>query len=502
MRKPESESSSSTLASQTHPYGLRTQLGQLLPKHALFQVHVLIDSLSNVPLMGGEFGVRWKFKNVQSGSGLLSKMRGTRPWTGGRRKGKGKARPPGLEIEVTPADEEDGAAGDGDAEGDSSAQEDNLDDSADRPSEDSTLFGGRLSTSPPGTPPPPVTPTPALKPTSSTSPESRSVAHGTTRWETLQSYNVKWQHSVNVAVQMDVHRETGDLLPNEMKLVIMQRVIHGDPNSPRRPRVGEVYINLAEYADAGPVTRRYLLRQSKTNATLKLTIELEHIGGEKFYKPPPLRKGEILASVSGLLSNNELLRTSVARQLDDFTRDDSPDSDSDWMEFDDPGTARPRAYPKQQSLGHSYVTPDGRLDTARLVSSYGLRSTENLIEALFNPVPSSHETPTPFTYYTSESELDGSSMSDSLSGGAEQLSMNSTGLDSVSGHSGSSHYADTTAVSYDVNGSTRDIDGGPASASGQGTWWRKMRPHPSTPITRHFKAPPPPLPLQEAVSTR
>ena len=43
-----------------------------------------------------------------------------------------------------------------------------------------------------------------------------------TPWAELQNYNVKWEHSVNVVVQMDVHRETGDLLPNELKLAVMQ----------------------------------------------------------------------------------------------------------------------------------------------------------------------------------------------------------------------------------------------------------------------------------------
>ena len=49
-----------------------------------------------------------------------------------------------------------------------------------------------------------------------------SEARGMTPWARLQNYNVKFDHSVNVVVQMDVHRETGDLLPNELKLVVMQ----------------------------------------------------------------------------------------------------------------------------------------------------------------------------------------------------------------------------------------------------------------------------------------
>ena len=92
-----------------------------------------------------------------------------------------------------------------------------------------------------------------------------------TEWAELKNYTVKWGHKVDVLVQMDVHRESGDLLPCELKLVVMQRVVHGDPNAPHHPRLGAVYLNLAEYAAVGPVTRRYLLKESKTNAKLKVS---------------------------------------------------------------------------------------------------------------------------------------------------------------------------------------------------------------------------------------
>ena len=50
----------------------------------------------------------------------------------------------------------------------------------------------------------------------------QTESRGCTDWSKLHNYNVKWDHRVSVVVQMDVHRETGDLLPNELKLVVMQ----------------------------------------------------------------------------------------------------------------------------------------------------------------------------------------------------------------------------------------------------------------------------------------
>ena len=52
--------------------------------------------------------------------------------------------------------------------------------------------------------------------------------------------------------------------------VACQRIVHGDTDAPQQPRLRAVYLDLAECADAGKVSRRYLLHQSKTNATLKV----------------------------------------------------------------------------------------------------------------------------------------------------------------------------------------------------------------------------------------
>ena len=67
-----------------------------------------------------------------------------------------------------------------------------------------------------------------------------SEARGMTPWARLQNYNVKFDYSVNVVVQMDVHRETGDLLPNELKLVVMQ--VSARPPAPSLVAVGAGYV--------------------------------------------------------------------------------------------------------------------------------------------------------------------------------------------------------------------------------------------------------------------
>lgn len=48
-------------------------------------------------------------------------------------------------------------------------------------------------------------------------------------------------------------------------------------------------------------TRRYLLTNSRNNATLKMTIEMTHVGGTKEYAVPAIRRGLIVAGVSSLI---------------------------------------------------------------------------------------------------------------------------------------------------------------------------------------------------------
>jgi N-terminal C2 in EEIG1 and EHBP1 proteins len=72
-------------------------------------------------------------------------------------------------------------------------------------------------------------------------------------------------------LKFDIDRETTQILPNPLKLVVMQLINHEDPHaSPQNPRLGAVYLNLAKYINQGNVERRYLLKESKTNATLKV----------------------------------------------------------------------------------------------------------------------------------------------------------------------------------------------------------------------------------------
>ena len=193
----------------THHSSLRSQLYNILPKHALFRVKLHIHQLSNVPLLGGQFGVKWRFRNVQSNAGLLAKMKAGKS-TPVVSEGKGKDKDLSPYGDPTPgyptydATEHHGhgiyvngfrstESTDYLTAGMHASQE---------ASSSTVTSPDAISAAPMG--------------------HSYSDGRGTTRWSPLQEHTAQWEHTVTVVTRMDVDRETSGLLSNELKLTIMQ----------------------------------------------------------------------------------------------------------------------------------------------------------------------------------------------------------------------------------------------------------------------------------------
>lgn len=197
-----------------------------------------------MPLVKGEFGVRWKFRKVKS-----------QRENGKERLKKGKGRAEDGNADTDDDEEHDhadpdhiGAENSGD-EGASNHSHGHLD----VPSV--VVSDGHQSSSTSTSSTRPVSPNPyaqyltsdwvpqsflqhshshqnaqsprpegmASRSLSSTTPrDSYAPARGMTPYLKLQEHNVVFEHTLDVVVQMAVHRDTLDLLPNELKLVVMQ----------------------------------------------------------------------------------------------------------------------------------------------------------------------------------------------------------------------------------------------------------------------------------------
>jgi len=72
-----------------------------------------------------------------------------------------------------------------------------------------------------------------------------------------------------------------------------------------RIRIGNVAVNLSEYASVAKETRRYLLQESKMNSTIKVTISVMHVDGSREYYTPPLKKAQMFHGITNLLAESK-----------------------------------------------------------------------------------------------------------------------------------------------------------------------------------------------------
>jgi hypothetical protein len=272
-----------TLKSPTH------LIGHLLQRHAIFRARIQIHQISSVPLVSGEFGVRWKFKGVQSSSaqkkGLLGRVKAK------SNKGKGRELDPDLlpstlnydVFPITPILAHPASAllpsSRPPTDHSTSLSSVEIDHTSSHVSSQLSLTASSQPTlhwadsSSSGIPATPNVSHVTMVPGSTESPDhiSSTLRRGATPFLKLKDHSVIWSHTLDTLLKFDIDRDTSQIQPNPLKLVVMQRVIPDDPDAPQNPRLGAVYLNLAEYIGKGSVERKYLLKESKTNSVLKVS---------------------------------------------------------------------------------------------------------------------------------------------------------------------------------------------------------------------------------------
>ncbi|KAF8523762.1 hypothetical protein BU17DRAFT_63693 [Hysterangium stoloniferum] len=296
---------------QSRPFA--SQLRDFLPiqKHAVFHVKLVIHQLHSVPLISGDFRIKWKFKHLQAvnsdgrplgfGRVLARKLDSHKKKTTIDTSSSLKSKEKEKETSVTTILEDQHVTDD---EVDVVTTSPTCIQPVELPPEDRPVLqhvGHSNSTESSA----------STKSQSNSSPDLLEAnngidyhlsSRGYTPYHPLNDFKVKFETEINAAVQISIERDTLMLLPCELKLTVMQLAIPGDPAAPQNPRLGHVEVNLAEYANVGPVTRNYLLRRSKVNALLRMTLTVSQMSGEESYHVPPLRKEEVKADIASYLT--------------------------------------------------------------------------------------------------------------------------------------------------------------------------------------------------------
>lgn len=117
---------------------------------------------------------------------------------------------------------------------------------------------------------------------------ARAEPKGTTALIPLRAHTAVFRREIQCPVAIPVkalpHSSRYQLQPSPLRLAVRQEV-PSDSGKKEEAKTGEVILDLSQFvghgrsSDATP--RRYLLRDCKTNATLRVTVRLEWVGGER-----------------------------------------------------------------------------------------------------------------------------------------------------------------------------------------------------------------------------
>ncbi|KAL8292615.1 hypothetical protein RQP46_001227 [Phenoliferia psychrophenolica] len=134
---------------------------------------------------------------------------------------------------------------------------------------------------------------------------TRAEPKGTTTLIPLRAHTAVFRREIQCPVAIPVkqlpHSSRYQLQPSPLRLAVRQEV-PSDGGKKEETKTGEVVLDLSQFvglghtADASP--RRYLLRDCKTNAILRVIVRMEWVGGERDFVAPPLKSGQVNTSNS------------------------------------------------------------------------------------------------------------------------------------------------------------------------------------------------------------
>ncbi|KAI9720827.1 MAG: hypothetical protein M1812_002666 [Candelaria pacifica] len=140
-------------------------------------------------------------------------------------------------------------------------------------------------------------------------PSSTSAEHrGRTTKEVIKEHKVIWDYAKTLPVRLTIDRN-GMLQDCEIHLEVLQEYSSGAKGG--RIALGNVKLNLAEYVEGSDadgeegITRRYLMQDSKINSTVKITIVMKQVEGDRNFITPPLRTAPVFGGIAGIMAGEQ-----------------------------------------------------------------------------------------------------------------------------------------------------------------------------------------------------
>lgn len=139
-------------------------------------------------------------------------------------------------------------------------------------------------------------------------------ARGRTPHIAVKEHRAKWDHEIKLQARIGVGRQ------NVLKEFMLVFDVMWDQNGADKMQLGKVEVNLPEYVGGGPEPKatKYLLKSSKINGALSVTVHLTQVSGTKNYTVPPMTSSAVFGDITGVLletKDNTAEHTDILNEL-------------------------------------------------------------------------------------------------------------------------------------------------------------------------------------------
>lgn len=121
-------------------------------------------------------------------------------------------------------------------------------------------------------------------------------ARGRTPHVAVREHRAQWDHEIKFQSRVSIGRS------NVLKELLVVFDVMWDQNGTDKLLLGKVEVNLSEYVGGTePKATKYLLKSSKINGALSLTIDIKQVSGSKNYTVPPMTSSAVFGDITGVM---------------------------------------------------------------------------------------------------------------------------------------------------------------------------------------------------------
>ncbi|KAF2834518.1 hypothetical protein M501DRAFT_1001154 [Patellaria atrata CBS 101060] len=140
-------------------------------------------------------------------------------------------------------------------------------------------------------------------------PHSAAAEHrGRTEKLPIKEHKVVYDYEKRVPIRLTIDKN-GLLQESIVHFEVIQEYSAGGRGE--RIILGHVKLNLAEYVEPSEaegedgICRRYLMQDSKINSTLKISIFMKQIEGDRNFVAPPLKTAPVFGGIAGIMTGDQ-----------------------------------------------------------------------------------------------------------------------------------------------------------------------------------------------------